>query len=169
MRLLGFAILAASVACGSSSLTPPGAPDAEVTAQPDTATPALGDAECTIYNPTACRLDLPKTAVAVDVNYPNLVFCRLQIVPTRDLTNTAVYAQLASAWQVSIGLGAGDQTTLTAETPHAVLEYPLGTEQLYLGRVTFASKSAHTLAALVANTLGADVSLYAVPLSCPGR
>jgi hypothetical protein len=53
--------------------------------------------------------------------------------------------------------------------PHAVLEYPLGTEQLYLGRVTFTSKSADTLATLVANTLGADVSLYAVPLFCPGH
>ena len=122
-----------------------------------------------MFNPTACRLDLAKTSVVIDVNYPNISFCRLQLLPTRDLTNTAAYTQLAMAWDVVLGSTASDQTILTAETPHYVPEYPLGTAQLYIGRVTFTSKSADTIAALVANVLGPDVSLYAVPLSCPGH
>jgi hypothetical protein len=161
-------MLVGIASCGSSSLMPSGAPDANRPDQPD-AGAALSDADCTMFNPVACRLDLAKTAVAIDVNYPNVVFCRLQLLPTRDLTNTAVYGQLAAAWQVSIGTATADQTVLTPETPEAVLEYPLGTQQLYLGRVTFASKSADTVATLVANILGPDVSLYAVPLACPGQ
>jgi hypothetical protein len=156
--------------CGSSALTPPGAPDAnQPTPQPDGGPAALSDADCTAYNPIACRLDVAKTSVGIDVNYPNLFFCRLQLVPSRDLFNNALYTQLASAWDVSLASANHDQVILTAETPHAVLEYPLGTEQLYLTRVTIASKSADTLATLIANTLGADVSLYAVPLTCPGH
>lgn len=126
-------------------------------------------ADCRMYNPTACRLDLAQTSVAVDVNYPNTFFCGLQLLPTRDLTNTAAHTQLAASWQVSIGNSANDQVILTPTTPHAVLEYPLGSQQLYLGRVTFASKSDQTVGELVASALGADVSLYAVPLACPGH
>jgi hypothetical protein len=168
MRLIGLAYLAAVASCGSN-LGPPTTPDANAPEQPDAGPAALSTADCTLFNPAACRLDLAKTSVVIDVNYPNLVFCRLQILPSRDLTNTAAYKQLAAAWDVTLGSTASDQTSLTAETPHAVLEYPLGTQQLYLGRVTFTSKSTDTIATLVANALGTDVSLYAVPLSCPGR
>jgi hypothetical protein len=165
-----------SAACGSSALTPGGGPDALPAEQPDVGLPPGADggapasADCTIYNPVACPLDLAKTSVGIDVNYPNVVFCRLQIVPSRDIGNIALWARLASAWDVSLTTANHDRTLLTAETPHSVLEYPLGTEQLYTTRVTFASKSGDTLASVVALTLGApDVSLYAVPLSCPGR
>jgi hypothetical protein len=122
-----------------------------------------------MYNPTACRVDLAKMSVGIDVNYPNTFFCGLQLLPTRDLTNVAAHTQLAASWQVSLGNSANGQTILTPTTPHAVLEYALGTQQLYLGRVTFTSKSEQTIGDLVASALGADVSLYAVPIACPGH
>ena len=168
--LLVVLFLAASASCGSSALTPAGAPDADPPApQADGGPAPLSDADCTAYNPIACRLDVAKTSVGIDVNYPNVFFCRLQLVPSRDLFDNARYTQLAAAWDVSLTNNNHDQVILAAETPHAVPEYPLGTEQLYLTRVTIASKSADTLATLIADTLGADVSLYAVPLTCPGH
>jgi hypothetical protein len=162
MNRLALLLLAATASCGSSSLTDADPPDATLPA-------AQSDADCLMFNPTACRLDLAKTSVGIDVNYPNLAFCRLQLLPTKDPLGTALYSQLASSWQVTMTNAARDQTVLAPETPQGVLEYPLGTQQLYLTRVTFASKSSDTLATLVANALGPDVSLYAVGLECPGR
>ncbi|HEY7371553.1 MAG TPA: hypothetical protein VIF57_05190 [Polyangia bacterium] len=163
-------LLAASASCGSSPLTPGGAPDPnQPTAQPDGGPAALSDADCTAYNPIACRLDVAKTSVAIDVNYPNLIFCRLQFLPSSGLLSAGPHTQLAAAWDVSLTTATHDQQILTAEQPHAVLEYPLGSEQLYLTRVTIASKTGDTLATLIANTLGPDVSLFAVTLGCPGH
>ena len=166
MHRLAFVLLAAcvSASCGSS-LGDPNPPD------PGTATtlPEWSDPDCTMFNPTACRLDLAKTSVGIDVNYPNTFFCRLQLLPTKDLLGAGSTSQLASSWQVTMGYGPNDQTVIAPETPQSVLEYPLGTQQLYVTRVTFASKSSETIATLVANALGPDVSLYAVGLECPGR
>lgn len=172
MRFIALlAAVAAAASCGSSSLTDPTGPgsDAGATMADTTTLPGWAAADCRMFNPTACRIDLAKTSVGVDVNYPNTFFCRLQLLPTQDLSNTAAYAQLAAAWQVSLGNSANDQTVLTAETPHAVLEYALGAQQLYLGRVTFTSRTEQTIDGLIANALGAGVSLYAVPIACPGR
>jgi len=161
-------LLLASASCGPTALAPAGASDVGLPPAADASGPS--NADCTIYNPVACRLDLAKTSVGIDVNYPNVVFCRLQIVPSRNVGNIALWARLASAWDVSLTTANHDRTLLTVETPHSVLEYPLGTEQLYTTRVTFASNSGDTLASVAALTLAApDVSLYAVPLSCPGR
>jgi hypothetical protein len=67
-------------------------------------------------------------------------------------------------------LGTSSQTVLMPETHQGVLEYPLGTDQLYLTRVTFTSKTSDTLATLIGGALGrADVSLFAAPVECPGR
>ena len=67
-----------------------------------------------------------------------------------------------------MGYGPTNQTVIGPEMPRdGLLEYDLGTEQLYLTRVTFSSKSADTLAAHVATVTGrSDVSLYAAPLDC---
>src|SRR6476620_10308987 len=139
-------LLAASASCGSSALTPAGAPDAnQPTSQRDGGPAALSDADCTAYNPIACRLDVAKTSVGIDVNYPNVFFCRLQFVPSSGLLSSGLHTQLAAAWDVSLTTATHDQQVLTAEQPHAVREYPLGTEQLYLTRVTIASKSSDTL------------------------
>jgi hypothetical protein len=168
MRFVTLMVLATCASCGSS-LAQPGAGDANQPALSDAGTGGLSDADCTMFNPVACRLDLAKTSVNIDVNYPNVVICRLQLLPTRDLTSTAGAAQLAAAWQVSLTGSARDQTILTAETPQGVLEYPLGAQQLYITRVTFSSRSADTIATLVEKAVGAGVSLYAIPLACPGQ
>jgi hypothetical protein len=154
-------VLFASASCGSS-LGDPNQPD------PGPTLPEWADADCMMFNPTACRLDVAKTSVGIDVHYPNTYFCRLQILPTSQLLNAQMFAQLASSWQVTMGYGATDQTVITPEMPRdGVLEYDLGTEQLYLTRVTFSSKSSDTLAIHVANATGrSDVFLFAVPLDC---
>jgi hypothetical protein len=170
MRLLAAILIVGAAACGSPLAIDTIQPDAGAAADTIMTTlPAWPAADCSMFNPVACRLDLAQTSVGIDVNYPNVVFCGLQLLPTRDLLNSAAYNQLAAAWQVSLGNSAGDQTVLTASTPQGVLEYPLGTQQLYFARVTFASNSSDTIAALIGSTLGAGVSLYAVPLTCPGR
>src|SRR6476661_5099507 len=165
MRLI--ALAAVTLASCTSPLADPTAPaDPITTGAADAGTttlPGWPAPDCRMYNPVACRLDLAQASVGIDVDYPNVVFCGLQLLPTRDTFNTAAYATLAAAWQVSLGGNPSDQIVLTATTPQNVLEYPLGTQQLYLARVTFASRSADTIARLVANALGADVSLYAVP------
>src|SRR6476659_6586704 len=118
-------LLATTAACQTPLTDAPAAagPDASVAAD----APAWPASDCSMFNPTACRLDLAKTSVAIDVNYPNLVFCRLQLLPSRDLFNTAAWAQLAAGWQVTFGYAPANATVLAPETPHAVLEYPLGT------------------------------------------
>jgi hypothetical protein len=180
MRLLALAFVAAG-ACETPLLQPdattPAAAQPDAAAAPPDATapsadvnfPPFQDPDCKIFNPTACRLDVEKTSVVVGVSYPNLTFCRLQLLPTRDSFNTAAYVQLASQWQVSVGTAPNDQTVVAAEMPQGVLEYPLGPETLYYKRMTFVSRSEATLSELIANALGPDVSLFAVPLECPGR
>lgn len=155
-------MLLAAASCGSS-LGDPGAPTPATT----TTLPEWNGADCTMFNPSACRLDITKTSIGINVHYPNVVFCRLQLLPTVDLPNAAAYDELASAWQVTMGNGPNNQTIIAPEKPEWVLEYPLGTAQLYLSRVTFTSKTSDTLATLIAKAIGrADVSLYAVPVEC---
>jgi hypothetical protein len=166
MRRLALVLFVAAASCGSALGDPNPTPTPPATTTP---LPAWTDADCHMFNPTACRLDLAKTSVAIDVNYPNTFFCRLQLLPTRDTFATPVYTLLASSWQVTLGNAPNDQTPVGPEMPQRVLEYPLGSEPLYLTRVTFTSKTSDTIAALVGNALGPDVSLYAVPLECPGR
>src|SRR5262245_56762148 len=146
MRFIALALSAAAAAsCGSSLGEPAG--DAGPTADKITL-PGWPAPDCRIFNPTACRLDLAQTSVGIDVDYPNVAFCGLQLLPTRDTFNTAAYATLAAAWQVSLGGNPSDQIVLTPTTPQGVLEYPLGTQQLYLARVTFTSTTYATIATL---------------------
>ena len=167
MRLaLLLALLVAAASCGSS-LGDPSAPNPATTTTTTTTLPEWTGADCTMFNPSACRLDITKTSIGIDVHYPNVVFCRLQLLPTVDLPNAGAFDQLAASWQVTMGNGPNNQTIIAPEKPEWVLEYPLGTEQLYLSRVTFMSKTSDTLATLIATALGrADVSLYAVPVEC---
>jgi hypothetical protein len=160
--LLTAALLAATASCGS---TLGDAGDPPVT----TTLPEWTSADCMMFNPTACRLDVAKTSVGIDVHYPNTSFCRLQLLPTSGLIGADAFGRLAATWRVSMGYGPNDQTVIAPEIPQLALEYSLGTAQLYLTRVTFQSASADTLATLVANALGPDVAVYAVPLECPGR
>ena len=157
-------VLLATASCGSSLGDPE--PPSTTTTLPEWSAP-----DCTMFNPTACRLDVAKTSVGIDVHYPNTYFCRLQVLPTSDLLDAAMFGRLASSWQVTMGYGATDQTIIAPEMPQdGLLEYDLGTEQLYLTRVTFSSKASDTLAVQVAHVTGrSDVSVYAAPLDCTVR
>jgi hypothetical protein len=171
MRRLALALFVAAASCGSS-LGDPNQPDPPDQPDPrDIKTPAYPDwspADCTMYNPTVCRLDVAKTSVGIDVHYPNTSFCGLQLLPADDLLNPAAFTTLASSWQVRM-MGSSEQVVLTPDTSLGVLEYPLGTELLYLTRVKFTSTTSDTLASLIGTALGPDVSLFAVPVECPGR
>jgi hypothetical protein len=163
MRIASLSVLLAAAASCGSSLGDPSSPNPAAT----TTLPEWNGADCTMFNPSACRLDVTKTSVGIDVHYPNVVFCRLQLLPTVDLPNAGAYDQLAASWQVSMGYGPSNQTIIAPEKPEWVLEYPLGSEALYLTRVTFMSKTSETLASLIATATGrTDVSLYAVPVEC---
>jgi hypothetical protein len=164
MRLLALALVAAAASCGST-LGDPGAPGPTTT----TPLPEWTDADCTMFEPTTCRLDVAKASVGIDVHYPNTFFCGLQVRPTTELPASASPARLAAAWQVSMGYGVNNQTLLTPAALEGGLEYRLGTERLYLTRVTFLSKSSDTLATVVARAFGPGVSVDAVPIMCPGR
>jgi hypothetical protein len=153
-------VLLLLASCGSS-LGDPG--------QPGPTLPEWTDADCTMFDATACKLDVAKTSIGIDVHYPNTIFCRLQLLPTIDLLGARDVMQLATTWQVTMSNAARDQVVIAPEVPRAEIEYPLGTERLYLTRVTFSSKSSDTLATLVSNALGSGVSLFAVPLECPGQ
>jgi hypothetical protein len=165
MRLTSFFLLLAAVSCGSS-LGDPNQPTPSTTTTP---LPAGTEADCMMFNPTACRLDVAKTSVGIDVHYPNVVYCRLQLLPTVELLGQAALDDLAASWQVTMD-GVSNQTVLTPEIHQGALEYPLGTEALYLTRVTFTSKTTDTLATLIGTALRrADVSLFAAPIECPWR
>ena len=158
-------VLAAAASCGSSL----GDPNQREPSPTTTPLPGRTDADCTMFNPTACRLDVAKTSVAIDVHYPNVVYCHLQLVPTVELLGQGDLNGLASSLLVSI-LGVSAPSVLASETHQGVLEYALGAEALYLTQVTFASKTSDTLATLIGAALGrSDVSLFAVPVECPGR
>jgi hypothetical protein len=159
------AVLAgAAASCGSSLEGSGGAPKTTTTTLPE-----WTDADCTMFTPAACRLDVAKASVGIDVHYPNTYFCRLQVVLTGEASMPEVFSRLASGWQATIGYGPTDQVIVPPEMPRSgLLEYDLGTEQLYLTRMTFTARSADTLAAVAASALPrSDVSIYATPLPCP--
>jgi hypothetical protein len=162
MRLAVLIVLGSAAAACDSSLGTPDEPAPIVTVPPHT------DADCQMFDPTACRLDVAKPYVLIDVHYPNAFFCRLQILPTASVLDPEAHRRLASSWQVTMDTGFTDTAVVAPETPKdGQLEYDLGTEPLYLMRVTFAATSSETLAAGIAAAVGrSDVSIYAVPLDC---
>jgi hypothetical protein len=165
MRAAALLLLVSTAAACGGSLRDPAAPDTTTTL------PEWTEADCMMFNPTACRLDVGKISVGIDVHYPNAFFCQLQILPSAPLPTVNAYNRIASSWQVTMGYAATDQTVIAPEMSHdGVLEYDLGTEALYLTRVTFSSIIYGTLADLVAGATGhSDISLYAVPVACPGQ
>lgn len=127
----------------------------------------FADADCVMFNPTACQVDVPKTTLGIDVHYPNSSFCALRLLPTEDFTAGDSLGVLAGGWEVTMyDAVVGKQLVLAPDLSRGDLDYPLGEEQLYLTRVTFTSRSSDTLDVLVSRTLGPTASMFAVPIDC---
>ena len=151
---------AASASCGSSSLTDPATPEAGRPLD-------VSDADCVMFNPTACQVDVPKTTLGIDVHYPNSSFCALRLLPTKDFTTRESLDVLAGGWEVTMDDAVvGQRLVLAPDLSRGDLDYPLGEQQLYLTRVTFTSRSSDTLDVVVGRTLGPTASMFAVPIDC---
>jgi hypothetical protein len=129
------------------------------------------DAECTVFNKTACLINSAKSQRKITVNYPGLSWCKMTFVGSGYGWDPA----LANDLEFSLGMH-GDSKLIAAQQTEEGLTVDLGTEMLYVDVLTVRTKSGQSLDKVIRSRLdtgphaGAGPStLVAIPVRCPNH
>jgi hypothetical protein len=169
MNAVVAAVLSLSMfGCGPSSLeaeeSPPGEPLGE-----SQAAVHQKPAECTMHRQTACIVNTSKAERTLVISYPNTVFCSVRLHATEPWVFAEGWTKLLKDLDIRM---TGSFVPLTVHPTiqpqdEETVDFGLGSELLYMTKVTVKTKSGRSLNEIIAKTIGGD--LVAVPQYCPGR
>lgn len=162
LRLLAAVTLLA--ACGTGAVDP----DTGVTLDPTDSSEGAATAatpRCEMFAEQACLLSTASSSSkrVFEVHYPNLSFCSVRLIPTR---NAADLTALARELEVTLS-DEGKTVAVPIVVRQNALELGVGSRDLYIVDLTLRTKSGRSLTRVLQEKLGSQ--LIAVPRHCPGR
>ena len=166
MNIRFLAAVMVLAACGEVAVDPETGVSVEPTDSAEGAATAATP-RCEMYDEQACLLSTASSSSkrVFEVHYPNLSFCSVRLIPTR---NAVDMTALARELEVTV-FDAYDGKTVSVPivVKQNALEIGVGSRDLYIVDVTLRTRSGRSLTRVLQEKLGSQ--LVAVPRHCPGR